>query len=115
MLAHDEELLNAVTKMDKVKKAENTITTNEELYQDLSLVRTRGYAIDNLEQNNHLICIGAPIFDQDCKVCAAISATSFYKMTIDMEKESASDHHPLVDCSRYLFLYWLGHRFGPKN
>ena len=55
------------------KKTENTITDLKKLKEHLELVRKRGYAVDNEENEIGIRCIGAPIRDQRGKVIAAIS------------------------------------------
>ena len=55
------------------KRTENTITDLDKLKEHLELVRKRGYAIDNEENEIGIRCIGAPIRDQRGKVIAAIS------------------------------------------
>jgi DNA-binding IclR family transcriptional regulator len=55
------------------KKTENTITKLEKLKEHLKLVRKRGYALDNEENEIGIRCIGAPIHDQRGEVIAAIS------------------------------------------
>jgi IclR family transcriptional regulator, KDG regulon repressor len=52
---------------------EHTITDKEALLSDLNLVRERGFAIDNMEHENHLRCIGAPVRNARGEVFASIS------------------------------------------
>jgi DNA-binding IclR family transcriptional regulator len=52
---------------------ENTITDLDVLADELELVRERGYAYDNEEILIGLCCVGAPIYDADGTVVAAIS------------------------------------------
>jgi IclR family KDG regulon transcriptional repressor len=51
----------------------NTITTAARLMQELERVRKCGYALDNEEFENDLRCIGAPVFNHEGKVIAAMS------------------------------------------
>lgn len=88
ILAYDDLLLEEVLKKPLVKKTKHTITDKDALLEELAKVRERGYAIDNLEQSEHLICIGAPIFDSTNKPIAALSVTSFFKMDINVELEA---------------------------
>lgn len=54
----------------------NTITDRDKLIDELNLIRTRGYAVDNEEVELGLRCVAVPIFnDQGCPV-AAISISS---------------------------------------
>lgn len=50
-----------------------TITTADELKAALSLVCTQGYAVDNLENEDGVCCVGAPIFNHHGEAIAAIS------------------------------------------
>jgi DNA-binding IclR family transcriptional regulator len=54
----------------------NTITDPERLKQELLLVRERGYAIDNEENEYGVKCVGAPVFDYTNKVIGAVSVTA---------------------------------------
>ena len=51
----------------------NTITTATRLKSELERVRKCGYALDNEEFENELRCIGAPVFNHEGKVVAAMS------------------------------------------
>jgi DNA-binding IclR family transcriptional regulator len=50
-----------------------TIISKSALRRELTLVRQLGYALDNEEDEPGLRCIGAPVFDGNGKVVAAIS------------------------------------------
>lgn len=52
---------------------EMTITDADKLKEELALTRMRGYAIDNMEHEFGVKCIGIPIFDKAGVICAAIS------------------------------------------
>jgi len=52
-----------------------TITSVDALLNDLATVRTRGFAVDDEEDNLGVICVGVPIFDHTATCIAAISAT----------------------------------------
>jgi DNA-binding IclR family transcriptional regulator len=51
----------------------NTITNIERLREDVAAIRARGYAIDDLEHEEHLRCVGAPVFDARGEAFASIS------------------------------------------
>lgn len=51
---------------------ERTITCEEEFLQELEKVRKNGYAMDNEEELNGVICVGAPIFNYNGYPCGAI-------------------------------------------
>lgn len=49
-----------------------TITTKEAFLDELEKVRKQGYAMDNEEELNGVICVGAPIFNYTGYPCGAI-------------------------------------------
>lgn len=49
----------------------NTITTPEAYRAELAEVRTLGYALDNQEEAEHILCCGSPVFDYRYQVIAA--------------------------------------------
>jgi len=54
----------------------NTITDPEELDRELEAVRRRGYATDREEFSPGVVCIGAPVFNAQGHVVAALSITA---------------------------------------
>lgn len=89
ILAYDLDALNLIDKKQLSQETKNTITDFEELRIDLELVRERGYAIDDREHNEHLLCVGAPIFDSSGRVVAALSVSSLYTPDLDVEREAS--------------------------
>lgn len=51
----------------------NTICDIDDLLAELALVRTRGYALDNEENEPGIMCVGAPVRNRDDVVVSAIS------------------------------------------
>jgi DNA-binding IclR family transcriptional regulator len=64
---------NIIREKELIRLTANTITTEEELLKDLELTRNRGYAIDNMESEDHLRCVASPIFDSHGRAFAAMS------------------------------------------
>jgi DNA-binding IclR family transcriptional regulator len=54
---------------------ENTHTTRETLFADLAQIRRMGYAIDNMEHEEGVRCVGAPIRDHTGRVFASLSVS----------------------------------------
>lgn len=62
---------------------ERTIKDRDQLLQELEEVKERGYAFDAREMEEHMQCVGAPIFDRDGNVLGAISMSTLYKPAED--------------------------------
>lgn len=54
---------------------DKTITTRERLLRELSLIRQRGYSIDDGECELGVKCIAVPIYDSTNRIIAAMSVT----------------------------------------
>lgn len=76
ILEHNE--LNAKTPYSNTNAAE--------VWQDIQAIRSRGYSIDDREDNSETYCIGSAIYDQDGAAVAAISVASIHA-TINPERE----------------------------
>lgn len=74
-----------INRIKFTKKTDQTITSKEQLLKDLERVRAKGYALDEREIEDHMECVGAPVFGQDSNVIGAISVSSLYKPTEDYE------------------------------
>jgi DNA-binding IclR family transcriptional regulator len=57
-------------------RTEKSITSIEALEHELMLIRSRGYAVDNEENELGIRCVGAPIFDYTPKPIGAISVSA---------------------------------------
>ncbi len=66
-------------------KTERTIVSREELEEELALTRERGFAMDAREMEDHMTCVGAPVFGRDGRVLGAISLSSLYRPDEDYE------------------------------
>ncbi|MGL5437335.1 MAG: IclR family transcriptional regulator [Lachnospiraceae bacterium] len=65
------------------KKTERTIISSESFLKELEKVRDQGYALDEREVEEHMECVGAPVFGPDGAVLGAISVSSLYQPTED--------------------------------
>ena len=72
--------------MELKRLTPKTITNKQDLIKDLKRVKKRGYAMDEREMEDHMECVGAPIFNQEGKVIGAISASSLYKSGEDYQR-----------------------------
>lgn len=71
----------------------NTITDVDAICEDLRKTRQRGYAVDNVERDPNIRCVGVPVFSRTGKLVAGISASG-PSMSMTDEK--------LLDCARIL-------------
>ncbi len=58
------------------KYTQTTITTRERLLAEIEITRARSYAVDNMEHEHGITCIGVPIFGNDGKLVAAVSISA---------------------------------------
>ncbi len=76
MASLTEEEVQAIWNESDVKSyTDNTIVNLTELKSNLKNVRLKGYAVDNQEVENGIICIGAVLKDYKSKICGAISVS----------------------------------------
>ena len=64
---------------------ERTIRDKAYFLDELEKVKEKGYALDARELEEHMECVGAPVFGPDGTVMGAISVSSLYKPTEDYE------------------------------
>ncbi len=77
LIAHlpEEEVERLVRDRGLPRHNDNTICSLRRLRDDLARIRKTGYAMDDEEDELGARCIGAPIFDGEGKVIAAVSAS----------------------------------------
>jgi len=75
LLAHisENEVDGIIRQKNLVRRTKNTITDPGSLKAHLKMVRSQGFAIDDEENEEGIRCVGAPIFNQQGQVIAAIS------------------------------------------
>ena len=89
----DRHKLQAVLTQPLVTRTPYSITLVKELENELNLIRSRGYAIDNEENELGIRCVGAPIFDYTAKPIGAISVSA---PSDRMDQERCNAIGPLV-------------------
>jgi DNA-binding IclR family transcriptional regulator len=72
----DRHMLQAVLSSPLTTRTPNSITLVKAFEDELTLIRSRGYAIDNEENEIGIRCVGAPIFDYTTKPIGAISVSA---------------------------------------
>ncbi|NOY09687.1 MAG: IclR family transcriptional regulator [Spirochaetes bacterium] len=68
-----DEIERIILKSGLKRYTENTLTSKDKLLKELKITAERGYAIDDIEHEEGVRCIGAPIFDFSGNVYASIS------------------------------------------
>lgn len=69
----EEEVSRILTERALLRHNENTIASSQRLKAELAKIRTLGFAIDDEEEEIGVRCIGAPVFDAEGNILAAIS------------------------------------------
>lgn len=72
----DKEVEQLISECSLPQRTEKTITNTSRLRKELTITRSRGYAIDDEEAERGGRCIAAPVRDGDGRVLAAISITA---------------------------------------
>ena len=75
LVAHlpDEEVDRLIGERGLLRHNENTIVSPARLKKELARTRALGYAMDDEEEEIGVRCIGAPVWDWDGRVVAAVS------------------------------------------
>lgn len=85
MLAHcDEESIDEVIAAGLPPRTERTITDANQLREELAVIRRRGFAIDDIENEDGIRCVAAPVLDHTREVVAGVSISGpTYRVTRD--------------------------------
>jgi len=80
-----------IEELELRRYTENTITSREKLQKELDEIRSRGYAIDNMENEEGVRCVAAPIFGLNGRIVASISISGpAFRLTSQRLQEYAS-------------------------
>lgn len=91
-----EEILDRI-KLDRYKYTDNTLIDEKDILEDVFLSSKRGYAIDNIEHEPDVRCVGVPIIDRSHKLLGALSASGPAHNFSDEKIESYSKY--LIDAA----------------
>jgi DNA-binding IclR family transcriptional regulator len=69
----DSEIERIIAQKGLPKFTPNTIVDREQLMKEILLIRSRGYAIDDEENEPEIRCVAAPVFGSNKRVLASIS------------------------------------------
>lgn len=75
----EEEVDRYLKEVELAPRTQNTIVSPSRLKEELLNIRKQGYALDNQENEQGIICVGAPIFSFSEQVVAALSVSGFFK------------------------------------
>ena len=87
MLAYNSELRSRILDMPLIAATKYTITDPIELEENLRIAHDNGYAIDNFEHDERIICVAFPIFDTFGKVEHSISISGVAHDSRNIEHE----------------------------
>ncbi|SPT49943.1 IclR family transcriptional regulator [Actinomadura madurae] len=77
LLAHaDEDTVRAVLDGPLTARTPNTITDADALAAELAVTRRRGYAVDEIENEDGVRCVAVPVFDHTGTAVAALSVSA---------------------------------------
>ena len=60
-----------------------TLTDADALIKNIEISKARGFALDERELEEHMECVGVPIFDEKRECIGAVSASSLYRKDED--------------------------------
>jgi len=83
----EEQQLTILDQLDIFPRTEKTIIKRDEIIHQLGNIRKDGYATDDEENEIGIRCIGAPIFNHEGDVIAALSLSG-WKVTMTSERMS---------------------------
>ena len=109
LVAHipQERLEKILTERGMEKRTPKTITTVSRLLKDLEKVREQGYAVDDEENNMGARCVGAPVFNQQGTIEAAIGLSGTINQVNPHTMPRILEH--LKDAARHVSMQ-LGYR-----
>jgi IclR family acetate operon transcriptional repressor len=88
-----DELRRTLKEMPFNSVTKHTITSKDDFEQELQAVKKKGYAMDLGETLEGLHCLGAPIWNAEGRVCAAVWITS---PAPRLDKAAELQHAPMV-------------------
>lgn len=91
-----------MNRIDFYKRTDWTITTKEQLKKELEKIQACGYALDNRELEEHMLCVGAAVYGKDNKVIGAISCSSLYREDEDYRIFGSRVHDKAKEISQML-------------
>lgn len=91
-----------IADLDIQPRTPYTLKNLNELTQNLQLIRSRGYALDFREYEEHMVCASAPIYQRNGSLEGAVSISGFYRPEDDYEKAGQMIRQKAAEISRLL-------------
>lgn len=85
MLAFRKDKIELMKQIHYEKFTEKTLMNHFDLTRDLQQIEKLGYSIESGESIEHILSVGAPIFNQKHEVIAAISASGLLQDGVDIK------------------------------
>lgn len=82
----EEQANPCIEALDFQPRTEHTIRNTEDFRKDLAVTRSRGYALDFREYEDHMVCASAPVYDRSQMLLGAVSISGFYRPEDDYEQ-----------------------------
>ncbi|SHH84940.1 IclR family transcriptional regulator [Clostridium grantii] len=95
-----------VKEEDMIKLTEKTITNIDDFIKEIDFVREKGYALDDVENEEGIRCVAVPIYDKDGKITASASVSGLTIILNGEKLESVKEE--LIKTSK-LISYQLGY------
>lgn len=115
MLAHlpPDEVRTILARHGMPRRTPQTITEPDSLLAELETIRARGYAIDNIENEEGVRCAGAAVFDHQGRVAGAISVSgSVHSLSLDRIRREVG---PRVSATAMRISRAMGWQGGPAS
>jgi DNA-binding IclR family transcriptional regulator len=93
--------------LELTRRTPKTITTMPQLLRELAHIRTRGFAVDDEENNLGVRCVAAPVFDALGDVVASVGVSG---TTSQVDRSSMSRISDLVKDAARRISHQLGHQ-----
>jgi DNA-binding IclR family transcriptional regulator len=108
LVAHlDDASIRAIVKEESmIKLTEKTITNMDDFIEEINRVREKGYALDDVENEEGIRCIAVPIYDKDKKITASASVSGL-TIILNGEKLELVKEELIKTCK--LISYQLGY------
>lgn len=98
----EEQSKSLLASMDIQPRTEHTVHSAEELLQELSVTRARGYSLDFREYEEHMVCTSAPVRQRDGSLEGAVSIAYFYRPDDDYALAGALVREKAAEISHLL-------------